>query len=61
MKKWLGYHRRNLIETKMRCIKLLGDKLNAKNFQSQVGEIYARGAVLNKFTELGRPHTQVVT
>ena len=24
-------------------------------------EIHARLAVLNKFTELGRPHTQVVT
>ena len=24
-------------------------------------EIHARQAVLNKFTELGRPHTQVVT
>jgi hypothetical protein len=26
-----------------------------------VNEIHARIAVLNKFTELGRPHTQVVT
>jgi len=25
-----------------------------------VNEIHARIAVLNKFTELGRPHTQVV-
>lgn len=38
-KKWSGYHRRSLVETKMHCIKLLSDK----------------------FTELGRPHTQVVT
>ena len=59
-KKWSGYHRRSLIETKMHCIKLLGDKLSARNFQSQVNEIHARVAVLNKFTELGRPHTQVV-
>lgn len=44
----------------MRCIKLLGDKLNARNFQSQVNEIHALVAVLNKFTELGQPHTQVV-
>ncbi len=27
----------------------------------QVNEIHARMAVLNKFTELGRPHTQVVS
>ena len=60
-KKWSGYHRRSLVETKMHCIKLLGDRLHSRNFQSQVNEIHARIAVLNKFTELGRPHTQVVT
>jgi hypothetical protein len=60
-KNWSGYHRQSLVETKMHCIKLLGDKLRARNFQSQVNEIHARVAVLNKFTELGRPHTQVVT
>lgn len=60
-KKWSGYHRPSLVETKMHCIKLLGDKLGARNFQSQVNEIHARVAVLNKFTELGRPHTQVAT
>ena len=59
-KKWFGYHLRSLLETKMHCIELLGDKLSAKNFDSQVNEIHARVAVLNKFTELGRPHTQVV-
>ncbi len=36
-------------------------KLSARNFQSQVNEIHARVAVLNKFTDLGRPQTQVVT
>jgi hypothetical protein len=60
-KKWSGYHRRSLVETKMNCIKLLGDKLSARNFQSQVNEIHARVKVLNRFMELGRPHTQVVT
>jgi len=60
-KKWSGYHHRSLVETKMHCIKLLGDKLSARNFQSQVNEVHARIAILNKFTELGRPHTQVVT
>ena len=51
----------SLVETKMHCIKLLGDKLCSRNFDSQVNEIHARVAVFNKFTELGRPHTQVVT
>ena len=60
-KKWSGYYRRSLVETKMHCINLLGDKLSARNFDSQVNEIHARVAILNKFTELGRPHTQVVT
>ena len=55
------YHRHCLVETKMNCIKLLGDKLSARNFQSQVNEIHARVKVLNRFMELGRPHTQVVT
>ena len=35
-KNWSGYHRRSLIETKMHCIKLLGDKLTVSNFPSQV-------------------------
>ena len=60
-KNWSGYHRRSLVETKMHCIKLLGDKLSSRNFQSQVNEMHARVAVLNKFTDLGRPHTQVST
>ena len=47
------------VPTKMHCIKLLGDKLMARSFPSQVNEIHARVAVLNRFTELGRPLTQV--
>ena len=60
-KKWSGFHRRSLVETKMHCIKLLGDKLTSRSFPSQVNEIHARVAVLNRFTELGRLHTQVAT
>ena len=60
-KKWSGYHHRSLVETKMHCIKLLGDKFTARSFPSQVNEIHAHVAVLNKFTKLGRPHNQVVT
>lgn len=58
---WSGYHRRILVETKMRCLKLLGEKLKARDFDRQVNELHARIAVLNHFTMLGRPHTQVVT
>ena len=60
-KKWSGYHSRSLVETKLHCIKLLCDKLSLINFDSQVIEIHARIAVLNKFTELGQAHTRVVT
>ena len=59
MEKWSGYHRRSLVETNMHCIKLLGAKLSARSFDSQVNEIHARVTVLNRFTELGRPLTQV--
>jgi hypothetical protein len=50
----------------MHSIKLLGDKLSTKHFSSQVNEGHATlrssaPQVLNKFTELGRPHTQVLT
>ena len=31
-KKWSGYHGRSLVETKMHCIKLLGEKLSARKF-----------------------------
>jgi len=59
MEKCSGYHRRSLVETKLRCIKLLGDKLSTRSFDCQVNEIHAPVAVLNRFTELGRPLTQV--
>ena len=37
--------------------KIIGGKLSARNFESQVNEIHARVSVLNQFTELGRPYT----
>ena len=55
MEKMVWLSSSKLVETKMHCIKLLGDKLTARSFSSQVNEIHARIAVLNKFTELGRP------
>ena len=46
MEKRSGYHRRSLVETKMHYIKLLGDKLSARNLQSQVNEIHVLYAVV---------------
>ena len=50
LKKVVGYYRRSLVETKMHYIKLLGNRLTAKNFPSQVNEIHAPcAAVLLKY------------
>ena len=56
-KKWSGYHRRSLVETKMRCFKLLGERVMARHFNSQVAELQIRTALLNRFTQLGTPTT----
>ena len=60
-KKWTGYHRRSLVETKMRCFKLLGERVMARDFDRQVAELQVRAAILNRFTRLGTPTTVAVT
>jgi hypothetical protein len=59
-RRWSGYHRRSLVETKMRCVKLLGDGIMAREFDRQVTELQVRAAVLNGFTALGIPNTHPV-
>ena len=59
-KRWSGYHRRSLVETKMRCFKLLGERVMARDFDRQVAELQIRAAILNRFTALGTPQTQRV-
>ena len=56
-KNWSGYHRRSLVETKMHCFKRLGERVMARTFERQVVELHVRVAVLNRFTQLGRPTT----
>lgn len=56
-KRWSGYHRRSLVETKMRCFKLLGERVMARDFDRQVAELQVRAAILNVFTRLGTPQT----
>lgn len=56
-KKWSGHHRRSLVETKMRCFKLLGERVMARDFERQVAELQVRAAILNRFTQLGTPTT----
>ena len=59
-KRWIGYHRRSLVETKMSCIKRLGERVMSRTFERQVNELHIRAAILNRFTELGRPQTAAV-
>lgn len=56
-KKWSGYHRRSLVETKMHCFKRLGERVMARTFERQVVELHVRVSLLNRFTQLGRPTT----
>ena len=59
-RKWSGYHRRSRVETKMHCVKLLGQRLMARDFDRQVAEFQVRAAVLNGYTALGIPVTKVM-
>ena len=59
-KRWIGYHRRSLVEAKMNCIKRLGERVMSRTFERQVNELHIRAAILNRFTELGRPQTAAV-
>ena len=54
---WSGYQRRSLIEAKMRCLKLLGERLTARTADRQTAELQIRAALLNRFTALGTPET----
>jgi hypothetical protein len=56
-RRWSGFHRRSRAETKMHCVKLLGHRLSARDFDCQVAEFQVRVAVLNGFTALGTPIT----
>lgn len=59
-KKWSGYHRRSLVETKMHCFKLLGQRLAARTFDRQITELKVRAAILNRFAQIGTPNTMRV-
>ena len=43
----------------MHCVKLLGQRLMARDFDRQVAEFRVLVAVLNGFTALGTPVTEV--
>jgi hypothetical protein len=51
-KKWSDQHRRSLVETKMRCFKLLGERIMARDFNCHVAELQVRAGLPNRFTQL---------
>ncbi|MBL3576207.1 IS5/IS1182 family transposase, partial [Rhodovulum sulfidophilum] len=59
-RKWSGYHRRSRAETKRHGMKLLGQRLMAREPDRQVAELQVRVAVMNAFTALGIPVTEPV-
>ena len=59
-RRWSGYHLRSRVEAKMRCLKLLGERLMARDLDRQTAEIHIRIALLNRFTQLGTPETMRV-
>ena len=44
----------------MHCLKLLGQRLMARDFDRQIAELQVRIAVLNGYSALGIPVTKVV-
>ena len=56
-KRWSGYHRRSLVESKVNCVKLMGKRVMARDFDRQVPELQMRAAILNRFTQIGTPET----
>lgn len=56
-KKWSGDHRRSLVETKMHCFKLLGQRVAARTFDRQKTELKVRAAIFNRFSQIGTPNT----
>lgn len=59
-RRWSGYHRRSRVETKRHCVKLLGQRPMARDFDRQVADLQVRIAVLNGYTALGIPVTEAV-
>jgi len=44
----------------MHCFKRLGERVMARTFERQVVELHVRVALLNRFSQLGRPDSVAV-
>ena len=49
-----------LVGTKIRCFKLLGERVMARESERQVAALQVRAAILNRFTRLCTPTTVAV-
>ena len=56
-KTWRGYCRRSPVHG----FKRLGERVMARTFERQVVELHVRVALLNRFTQIGRPTTVAVS
>ena len=54
-RRWSRYHRRRRAKTRMHCMKLLGQRLSARDFDRQLAEFQVRVAVRNGFTHSAHP------
>jgi len=45
----------------MRCFRLLGERVMARDFDRRVAQLQVRAAILNRFMRLGTPTTVAVT
>ncbi len=51
-----GYHRRSLAETTMFRLKtIFSERVTARSFEGQAGQLLVRCAALNRMTQLGKP------
>lgn len=41
----------------MQCVKLMGERVMARDFDRQIAELQVRAVMLNRFTQLGMPET----
>jgi len=51
------YHRGQRVETKVHCMRLLGQRLMARDVECQVAELQVRIAAMNGYTARGMPVT----
>lgn len=59
-RRWSGCHRRSRAETRMHCVKPLGQRLSARDIDRQIAEFQVRVGMLNGLTALGIPVTKAV-